>query len=252
MATAYFEMVDRVFCALAEREERDGARSINDIERVVLLVWHASGILGNGGFRYFFECGLSLRETAEAYRRIGVEKAVSIFSDVEELFGGKTLAEDYNARIEAFERVYQQHRERFDRLERDYYATNELMECQLAGWIDVHKDVFDGITDRLTKERVGDIVTKAYFPSIKGAVALVLVLFVGIFIPSIFPARAHGRPPSLAHASEESWIVAILSLALSGGASVYAFLRGNRPDKWTASGCILLLIWFILEFFLFT
>ena len=56
MRDAAFEQVDRVFCILADREEKLGKGSINEIERVVLLIWSATGIIGNGGFRYFFEC----------------------------------------------------------------------------------------------------------------------------------------------------------------------------------------------------
>ncbi|MEP6664347.1 MAG: hypothetical protein ABJC04_11865, partial [Verrucomicrobiota bacterium] len=64
MRSKDFEMINSAFCALADREEKQGSQSISDIERVVLLVWHASGIIGNGGFRYFFECGLSLSATS--------------------------------------------------------------------------------------------------------------------------------------------------------------------------------------------
>jgi hypothetical protein len=74
MPTEDFDAIDAVFLRLADRKELRGANSITDIERVVLLVWHASGIIGNGGFQYFFECALSLLATAEAFDRIGVEQ----------------------------------------------------------------------------------------------------------------------------------------------------------------------------------
>ena len=45
MPTEHFDAVDAVFCRLADREQQRGAESITDIERVVLLVWHASGII---------------------------------------------------------------------------------------------------------------------------------------------------------------------------------------------------------------
>lgn len=72
MCSEHFDAVDAVFCRLAEREQQRGAESVTDIERVVLLVWHASGIIGNGGFHYFFECSLPLLATAVAYDRIDI------------------------------------------------------------------------------------------------------------------------------------------------------------------------------------
>ena len=142
MRSKDFEMIDATFCALADREEQRGSQSISDIERVVLLVWHASGIIGNGGFRYFFECGLPLTTTAAAYGRIGVEQVVAIFGRVHELFPAKQIPDDYDERMAIVETIYEQHADLLDRLEGDFYSTDELMEQQLAGWIRVHKDVF--------------------------------------------------------------------------------------------------------------
>lgn len=142
MPSPDFELVDRTFCTLADREASDGNDSINDIERVVLLVWHAAGIIGNGGFRYFFECGLPLRSTAEAYSRIGVESAAAILFRLLDLFPQQSVPDDWDERVEFVERLCEQDSDLFNRWERDYYATNALMERQLAGWIRVHHDVF--------------------------------------------------------------------------------------------------------------
>src|SRR6266446_5604755 len=53
--------------------------AIPEEERVVLLVWHVSGIIGNGGFRYLFEGDLPgdphYALTAEAFRITGCKKA---------------------------------------------------------------------------------------------------------------------------------------------------------------------------------
>jgi len=128
MRSQDFEMIDATFCALAEREAQRGSKSISDIERVVLLVWHASGIIGNGGFRYFFECGLSLPITAEAYTRIGVEQAASILRRIHDLFPGKKIPDDYDERLAIVTRFYEQHGGLLDALEREFYGTDVLME----------------------------------------------------------------------------------------------------------------------------
>ena len=142
MPDAEFNFINDTFSALAGREERHGAASITDIERVVLIVWHASGIVENGGFRYFFECGLSLRDTAEAYTRIGVDAVAVILHRVHDLFPGRHIPDDWDERMEIVEQLYDKHRDLFDRLESEFYRADEKMQPQLAGWIRVHKDVF--------------------------------------------------------------------------------------------------------------
>src|SRR5262245_797509 len=99
MSIEDFDAIDAVFLRLAERKERRGSNSITDIERVVLLVWHASGIIGNGGFHYFFECALPLLATADAFRRIGVEQAASILYQLQEFFPDRQIPDDYDQRM---------------------------------------------------------------------------------------------------------------------------------------------------------
>ncbi|MBI3881246.1 MAG: DUF4375 domain-containing protein [Verrucomicrobia bacterium] len=138
-----FELVNATFCSLANREKNDGAESIRDIERIVLLVWHAAGIVGNGGFRYFFECGLPLRETAEAYSRIGVESAASVLRNLREMLPGRQVSDDYDERMKVVERIYTEHEDVLSKMEKEFWNTDDLMTRQLAGWIKVHRDVFD-------------------------------------------------------------------------------------------------------------
>lgn len=137
-----FEFVDNTFTALAQRERDRGPSTITDIEQIVLLVWHAAGIIGNGGFRYFFECGLPLKETQDAYARIGVENAVSIFQRLQDMFPRRHIPEDDEERMEIVEKFYSEQGKLLDQLESDFYKTDLSMERQLAAWIRVHKDVF--------------------------------------------------------------------------------------------------------------
>jgi hypothetical protein len=142
MAPSDFELIDRVFCALADKKDAHGPDSIDEIEQVVLRVWHASGIIGNGGFRYFFECGLPLSATAEDYARIGVDRAAAALRELLDLFPDRRIPEEYTERLEFVDRLYQLYPSHLDRLESEYFQTDDLMEQQLAGWIRVHDDLF--------------------------------------------------------------------------------------------------------------
>jgi hypothetical protein len=142
MPDSEFKLVNETFKSLLDREKKRGSANISDIERVVLLVWHASGIIENGGFHYFFECGLPVRETAEAYGRIGVDSVSSILRRVLELFPRNHIPDDYNERMEIVQCLYQDREDLMSRLESDFYDADAFMQRQLAGWIRVHKDLF--------------------------------------------------------------------------------------------------------------
>ena len=143
MPTEDFDAIDAVFLRLADRKELRGSNSITDIERVVLLVWHASGIIGNGGFQYFFECALPLLATAEAFDRIGVEQAGSILRQLQEFFPGRHIPDDYDERMAIVSKFRDEHTDLLSRLEGEFYSTDALTQQQLVGWIRLHKDVFN-------------------------------------------------------------------------------------------------------------
>src|SRR5262245_38504912 len=53
--------------------------ALGEVERAVLLVWHAFGVVGNGGFRYLFEGNFEgdpdFAQTTEAFRAVGCKQA---------------------------------------------------------------------------------------------------------------------------------------------------------------------------------
>lgn len=73
-----FDLVDRAFGNLADKEARLGIHSLSDSEKVLLLLWDAAGVLGNGGFHYVFEKGMRLDDLASCYEQIGMTDAASI------------------------------------------------------------------------------------------------------------------------------------------------------------------------------
>ncbi len=141
MGETDFELINRVFLSLDKREQAEGTESIDEIERVVLLVWHASGIIDNGGFRHFFFHRLPLRATAEAYSRIGVEKAAKILFRLLDFFPRQIVSENWSDLREVRDELYRRHADQLLQMERDFWNTNDLMEHQLAGWIRVHDDL---------------------------------------------------------------------------------------------------------------
>ena len=60
----------------------------------MVLIWHASGIMENGGFQYFFEQGLDAAAVAAAYERIGCSKCAEVIRLGLSLFPDSIMRED--------------------------------------------------------------------------------------------------------------------------------------------------------------
>jgi hypothetical protein len=62
-------------------------------DRVILLTWHAKGVIGNGGFNYLFEGDYGkdpyFAWTAEAFQAIGCSAASEAFQNVLSFFPGR-------------------------------------------------------------------------------------------------------------------------------------------------------------------
>lgn len=73
-----------VFTRIVEHYGNEiNASAVGNEERIVLLVWHAMGIIGNGGFNYLFESDFRGDRhfvwTAAAFQTIGCSTAARRF-----------------------------------------------------------------------------------------------------------------------------------------------------------------------------
>jgi len=140
-----FEFCNRVFCAIADvtGDRFDAEKEPPDC-RVVTLVWHTSGLVGNGGFGYLFEGDLNgdpqFELTEAAYRSIGAKQAYDAFRDAMSLFPDGVPPEDVNERM----RIYESHPEtERDAIEARFFeAEDEVIKC-LAAYIRRNRDAID-------------------------------------------------------------------------------------------------------------
>lgn len=129
------ELCDAVFCRFAELNNEIDVDSYTEEERVVTLVWHAAGIIGNGGFEYLFEGDFNgdpgFIQTAAAFKTIGALESYAAFQRALSIFGGQYPA-DPEQRIDAWQRVSEDER---DAIERQFYDDEEIMHAGLARYI---------------------------------------------------------------------------------------------------------------------
>ncbi len=86
-----FDLVNGTFVKIGNRYEHSVKVSqYTEEERVIMLVWHSSGIIGNGGFAYLFSGEFDgdpeFKITADAHRIVGLIRSYEAFQDAFQLF----------------------------------------------------------------------------------------------------------------------------------------------------------------------
>jgi len=143
MASEEFEFVNSIATKLGKRAEANGIEALNDIERTVLLIWWASGIIGNGGFQYFFEGATEAAEVAEAFDRAGCTAAAAACRQALQVFPGGIPPIDQQERCDFLDSVQDQDHDLFLELDEVIWATSDDgLEARLIAYIEDHRDVF--------------------------------------------------------------------------------------------------------------
>jgi hypothetical protein len=126
-----FEFVDGVVCRAEDKKAANGVGALSLEERHATAIWAASGIIGNGGFQYFFENSLSTEDSAEAYASIGMPKIADIFRTAASLFPGGEPPPDWPEAL-AFIRSRE---DLFARLSAEVWSADAEMIPQLANYL---------------------------------------------------------------------------------------------------------------------
>jgi hypothetical protein len=144
MRNSDFDSIDNLFCRLVEKKDEVGDRSLTEEERVVLLVWHASGVIENGGFQYFYEQKLDAEAVAVAYDKIGCQKCAELLRLSLSLFPAAILNSSWNERIEFVEA----NSETFDSLCSAFWEADKGMQQRLMEYIKNHREKIGKGADR--------------------------------------------------------------------------------------------------------
>ncbi len=102
-----FDLVNGTFVRIGDRYgHRIAASQYTAEERVIMLVWHSSGIIDNGGFEYLFsgdfEDDPEFRITAEAYNTAGLARGYEAFKEAFTLFPNGQIPHDSEVRIRQY------------------------------------------------------------------------------------------------------------------------------------------------------
>lgn len=139
-----FALCDAIHTKVVEWHGDDfDVSAISEEERTVLLVWHVSGIIGNGGFRYLFEGNLTgdpyFALTAKAFQATGCTKAADAVEKTLAMFPNSRPPTDIDARLTHYLRKIKAWPSEQDE---QFYDTQEELTKSLARYIRSHEDVF--------------------------------------------------------------------------------------------------------------
>ncbi len=94
MPSSDFDFVNTIGEGLGQRAEAAGLASLSPEEQTVLLAWWASGIIGNGGFRYFYEGASNAAQVASAFEALGFSDAANACRETLRVFPPEILSGD--------------------------------------------------------------------------------------------------------------------------------------------------------------
>jgi hypothetical protein len=135
-----FDLVDSTFVKIGARYHHwVDATQYTPEERVIMLVWHSGGIIGNGGFEYLFAGEFpgdpDFHITAEAYRIAGIDSSYEAFQAAFRLFPGGIVPHDPQERSRLYEAANKSAREA---LNRKVWHDDRVTAKKLAEFIRVH------------------------------------------------------------------------------------------------------------------
>lgn len=140
-----WELISGVFDRIIQHYGNEiDATAYREEERVVILTWHAAGIIGNGGFNYLFEgCFRGdpyFARTAEAFETIGCKEAAAAFRKALALFPEARPPSDLRRRLELYRGGQGSKRHEIDT--QFFGAHAEITKC-LARYIRANRQAYE-------------------------------------------------------------------------------------------------------------
>jgi hypothetical protein len=116
---------------------------LREEERVVLLTYHAMGIIDNGGFNYLFEGSFEgdpyFALTAAAFGAIGCAQAADAFRKALALFPDSRPPKDIERRLQIYRQGSGEDRHAIDR---EFMTAHKAIKACLARYIESHREAF--------------------------------------------------------------------------------------------------------------
>ena len=137
MRDSDFNLISIFLTKVEDKEKKCGSHSLTVEERVVSLIWGASGIIENGGFQYFYEQEFDAEAVATAYEKIGCNKCAELLRLSRSLFPDQIFRAGLSERIQFIEH----NSAAFYNLSNAFWEADEEMQKRLADYIKMNRRV---------------------------------------------------------------------------------------------------------------
>ena len=141
-----FELTNELFrriAGLSDGSDLDALRKLPEPQRVVLHVCGASGIIGNGGFRYLFEGDLAdFQGIAESYELINSTRASAAIRGALALFPNSQPPAKVGQRLAYLEKLGGTALEKLQRCSEEFWDSSRETKRLLGIYIRAHKSEF--------------------------------------------------------------------------------------------------------------
>jgi hypothetical protein len=94
------DSLERAIYELCTRADENGIDRLPARHRTVVHAWAAHGIIGNGGFQYYYEGAWMMADVAAAYRTLGFEEAACACESSLDIFPARVPPRDRARRWE--------------------------------------------------------------------------------------------------------------------------------------------------------
>jgi hypothetical protein len=150
MTDRRFHFVNEIYIALGKQANKHGIGSLTFPERVAHLSWWASGIIGNGGFRFFYEGATNVDQVAEAYETLGFQHAAAACRQSKSFFPLEIIAKGYEATREWMNRFSDEELQHFfSELDKKIWEIKDDLTDAVAKYINANLDQFIHLPKRM-------------------------------------------------------------------------------------------------------
>ena len=139
-----FELCDELFKRMLKYYGDDlDVSKCKEKDQPVILVWHASGIIDDGGFQFLFEGDFKgdpyFAKTAAAFKTIKAAKCAEAFDEALKLFPDSKPPTEIEKRLKVYQSVSAPEREAIDR---KFFSESKDIKTILAKYIRENRDEF--------------------------------------------------------------------------------------------------------------
>ncbi len=83
--TENFDRLNQLAVDIDAKKKSRGSDALCHEEHILDSIWTAVGVLENGSFQYFSECGLDAGGVARAYEKIGMQEVSALFEHADRI-----------------------------------------------------------------------------------------------------------------------------------------------------------------------